>query len=41
MRKLLLKVHLYGGLVTCWYLLIYGWTSLAFNHPSLSKCANA
>jgi hypothetical protein len=35
MRRLLLKVHLYGGLVTCWYLLIYGWSSLAFNHQWL------
>jgi hypothetical protein len=35
MRKILLKVHLYGGLVTCWYLLIYGWSSLGFNHPWL------
>jgi hypothetical protein len=26
---------MYGGLVACWYFLIYGVTSLAFNHPWL------
>jgi len=35
MRRILLKAHLYGGLVTCWYLLVYGWSSLGFNHPWL------
>lgn len=32
MRKLLLKVHLYSGLVCFWYLLILGTSSLDFNH---------
>ncbi|MCI0541003.1 MAG: PepSY-associated TM helix domain-containing protein [Verrucomicrobiales bacterium] len=32
-RRWLLNIHLYGGLVCCWYLLIYGVTSLDFNHP--------
>ncbi|MCI0541233.1 MAG: hypothetical protein L0Z50_39025 [Verrucomicrobiales bacterium] len=31
----LLNIHLYGGLVSCWYLLIYGVTPLDFNHPWL------
>jgi hypothetical protein len=31
----LLNLHLYGGLVTCWYLLVYGVSSLTFNHPWL------
>ncbi len=35
MRRILLKAHLYAGLVTCWYLLVYGWSSLGFNHPWL------
>ena len=30
-----MNLHLYGGLVTCWYLLILGYTSLGFNHPAL------
>ena len=34
-RRWLLNSHLYGGLVCCWYLLIYGVTSLDFNHPGL------
>jgi hypothetical protein len=33
MRRWILNIHLYGGLITCWYLLIYGVSSLAFNHP--------
>ena len=32
---MLLNVHLYLGLFCSWYLLIYGYTSLAFNHPWL------
>ena len=35
MRQALLNVHLYLGLFCSWYLLIYGYTSLAFNHPWL------
>lgn len=34
-RRWLLNIHLYGGLISCWYLLIYGVTSLDFNHPGL------
>ncbi|HET9485954.1 MAG TPA: hypothetical protein VFO54_00885 [Chryseosolibacter sp.] len=32
MRKLLLKIHLYGGLICFWYLIILGTSSLNFNH---------
>jgi hypothetical protein len=32
MRKLALKVHLYGGLVCFWYLILLGTSSLNFNH---------
>lgn len=32
MRKLLLKIHLYGGLICFWYLIILGTSSLDFNH---------
>lgn len=35
LRSLLLNLHLYGGLVTCWYLVLFGVTSLGFNHPGL------
>jgi len=31
-RKILLKFHLYGGLLCFWYLLIFGLTSLHFQH---------
>ena len=31
-RKFLLKVHLYGGLICFWYLIILGTSSLNFNH---------
>ena len=41
MRKLLLNIHLYGGLITFWYLLIYGWTSLGFNHKWMLPEADA
>lgn len=34
-RRGLLQIHLYGGLAACWYLLIYGISSLSFNHPWL------
>ncbi len=34
-RRWLLNIHLYGGLICFWYLLIYGVTSLDFNHPWL------
>lgn len=30
-----MRIHLYGGLVCFWYLLIFGVTSLGFNHPGL------
>ncbi|MCC7204801.1 MAG: PepSY domain-containing protein [Phycisphaeraceae bacterium] len=33
MRKWLLNLHLYGGLLCSSYLLIYGFSSLLFNHP--------
>jgi hypothetical protein len=33
LRALLLNLHLYGGLITCWYLILFGVTSLGFNHP--------
>ena len=32
MRKLLLKIHLYSGLICFWYLIILGISSLNFNH---------
>ncbi len=32
MRKLLLKIHLYSGLICFWYLIILGTSSLNFNH---------
>ena len=32
MRNLLLKVHLYSGLICFWYLIILGTSSLNFNH---------
>ena len=32
LRALLLNLHLYGGLITCWYLILFGVTSLGFNH---------
>jgi hypothetical protein len=35
LRKVLLNVHLYSGLFCCPYLVIFGFTSLAFNHPWL------
>lgn len=35
LRKALLNVHLYLGLFCCPYLVIFGFTSLAFNHPWL------
>ena len=31
-RKLLLRIHLYSGLVCFWYLIILGTSSLNFNH---------
>ena len=31
-RRLILKIHFYGGLVCFWYLLILGISSLHFNH---------
>jgi hypothetical protein len=34
-RRWLLNLHLYGGLVTCWYLVFYGVSSLSFNHRGL------
>ncbi len=34
-RRWLLNLHLYGGLVTCWYLVIFGVSSLHFNHRGL------
>jgi len=34
-RRWLLNLHLYGGLIACWYFLLYGVTSLSFNHPGL------
>lgn len=34
-RSWWMRIHLYGGLVCFWYLLIFGITSLAFNHPGL------
>jgi hypothetical protein len=34
-KKWILNLHLYGGLATCWYLLLYGLSSLCFNHPWL------
>lgn len=35
LRAFLLNLHLYGGLITCWYLVLFGVTSLGFNHPGL------
>jgi hypothetical protein len=35
LRTPLLNLHLYGGLITCWYLILFGVTSLGFNHPGL------
>ncbi|MBN8246654.1 MAG: PepSY-associated TM helix domain-containing protein [Verrucomicrobia bacterium] len=35
LRRGLLNLHLYGGLAAFWYFLIYGITSLNFNHPGL------
>lgn len=32
MRRVLLKIHLYGGLICFWYLIILGTSSLDFNH---------
>ncbi|MDA0194690.1 MAG: hypothetical protein O2887_06410 [Bacteroidetes bacterium] len=32
MRKILLKIHLYGGLAGFWYLIILGTSSLNYNH---------
>lgn len=34
-RRWLLALHLHGGLIAFWYFLIYGITSLNFNHPGL------
>src|SRR4026207_2246770 len=31
-RKILLKIHLYGGLLCFWYLLIFGISALYFQH---------
>ncbi|MEN9676102.1 MAG: putative PepSY TM-like [Verrucomicrobiota bacterium] len=28
-----MRIHLYGGLVCFWYLLVFGISSLSFNHP--------
>lgn len=30
-----MRIHLYGGLVCFWYLLVFGITTLRFNHPGL------
>lgn len=35
MRKCILNLHLYGGLLCSAYLIIFGWSSLCFNHRSL------
>lgn len=32
LRKLILKIHLYSGLICFWYLIILGTSSLNFNH---------
>jgi len=32
MRKLILKIHLYGGLLCFWYLIIFAVSSLQFHH---------
>lgn len=34
-RRWVLNLHLYGGLAAFWYLLVYGVSSLSFNHPWL------
>jgi hypothetical protein len=39
-RRLLLNLHLYGGLFVCWYLVLFGYSSLAFNHPWLLPSAD-
>ena len=31
-RSLLLQIHLHGGLLSCWHLMPYAYTSLGFNH---------
>lgn len=30
-----MRIHLYGGLACFWYLLVFGVTTLRFNHPGL------
>jgi hypothetical protein len=35
LRGWILNIHLYGGLLSCWYLLLFGISSLGFNHPGL------
>lgn len=35
LRPLILQLHLYGGLVCCWYLLVFGVSSLTFQHEWL------
>ena len=37
MRKWLLNIHLYGGLLCSSYLLLYGVSSLYFNHEFTSS----
>jgi len=34
-----MRIHLYGGLVCFWYLLVFGISSLSFNHPGLIPSA--
>ena len=35
MRKWILRVHLYGGLLCAPYLVLFGLSSLVFNHPAM------
>ena len=35
MRKWVLRVHLYGGLLCAAYLVLFGVGSLMFNHPGM------
>ena len=41
MRKLILNLHIYGGLLCFSYLIIFGVTSLNFNHPFAFTTAKA